>query len=281
MVFKRGFTLIEIVLAIGITGAVLALLTSAIEIYLLRVDTGRARVESTQLARTLLELIAEDIRASRYSSTSGSFDSSSASDDSSFGDPSFESSSGISGDELELFITRGSKWDWQRLTRSLDDSSITYAEEMPKQIRYFLGEGKELLSDQQAAIGMGTEISPQQYLGLYREETTASFSSSEANFSSLSQEPPKLELLAPEVVDISFGYFDGESLLEVWDSSVNEGLPVGIEIRLVLLTAEVEPSSQVARRDQRELRENEENLKEYRMFVALPNIEVPSKSGSL
>lgn len=277
MASNRGFTLIEIVLAIGITGAVLALLTSAIEIYLLRVDTGRAQAESAQLARTLLDLIAEDIRASRYAGSANSSSSANSSGSTGFSDSSIENTLGINGDELELTITRGSKWDWQRLTRDLQDPEMTYADELPKQIRYFLGEGKELLTNQQAALAIGTEISPQQYAGLFREQNITSFNTSLASFGSSSLEAPKLELLAPEVVDISFGYFDGETLLDVWDSSVNEGLPVGIEIRLTLLTVESDSATQEAKKDRTELRKNEDNLKEYRMFVALPQIEASSE----
>lgn len=277
MASNRGFTLIEIVLAIGITGAVLALLTSAIEIYLLRVDTGRAQAESAQLARTLLDLIAEDIRASRYAGSANSSSSANSSGSTGFSDSSIENTLGINGDELELTITRSSKWDWQRLTRDLQDPEMTYADELPKQIRYFLGEGKELLTNQQAALAIGTEISPQQYAGLFREQNITSFNTSLASFGSSSLEAPKLELLAPEVVDISFGYFDGETLLDVWDSSVNEGLPVGIEIRLTLLTVESDSATQEAKKDRTELRKNEDNLKEYRMFVALPQIEASSE----
>ena len=41
-----GFTLLEVVLAIGLAGVVLALLTTAIDLYLVRVDVNRTRVES-------------------------------------------------------------------------------------------------------------------------------------------------------------------------------------------------------------------------------------------
>jgi hypothetical protein len=55
----------EIVLAIGLTSVVMYLLMTAIELYMVRVDSSRSRVESAQLARTLLDQIAADLTATR------------------------------------------------------------------------------------------------------------------------------------------------------------------------------------------------------------------------
>ena len=60
-----GFTLMEIVLAIALTSVVMYLLMTAIELYMVRVDSSRSRVESAQLARTLLDQIAADLTATR------------------------------------------------------------------------------------------------------------------------------------------------------------------------------------------------------------------------
>jgi len=62
---RRAFTLMEIVLAIGLTSVVMYLLMTAVELYMLRVDSSRGRVESAQLARTLLDQMATDIAAMR------------------------------------------------------------------------------------------------------------------------------------------------------------------------------------------------------------------------
>jgi hypothetical protein len=60
-----GFTLIEVVLAIGLSAMVVYLLSTATELYLANVDASRGRVESAQLARTLLDQIAADLAATR------------------------------------------------------------------------------------------------------------------------------------------------------------------------------------------------------------------------
>ena len=42
------------------------------------------------------------------------------------------------------------------------------------------------------------------------------------------------DVIAPEVMEIEFQYWDGLQWLLEWDSEVNKGLPVAVEIRLYL-----------------------------------------------
>ena len=62
---RRAFTLMEIVLAIALTSVVMYLLMTAVELYMIRVDSSRGRVESAQLARTILDQMAADLAALR------------------------------------------------------------------------------------------------------------------------------------------------------------------------------------------------------------------------
>ena len=62
---RDGFTLMEIVLAIALTSVVMYLLMTAVELYMIRVDSSRGRVESAQLARAILDRMADDIAAMR------------------------------------------------------------------------------------------------------------------------------------------------------------------------------------------------------------------------
>lgn len=62
---EGGFTLMEIVLAIALTSVVMYLLMTAVELYMIRVDSSRGRVESAQLARTILDQMAADLAAMR------------------------------------------------------------------------------------------------------------------------------------------------------------------------------------------------------------------------
>lgn len=62
---SSAFTLIEVILAIALSAVLLFLLTTAIELYMVRVDTSRGRVESAQLARAILDQMAADLTATR------------------------------------------------------------------------------------------------------------------------------------------------------------------------------------------------------------------------
>jgi len=60
---RAGFTLFEVILAIALSAALLSVIGAAINMYLVRVDASRTRVEEAQLARSVLAMIADDIRA--------------------------------------------------------------------------------------------------------------------------------------------------------------------------------------------------------------------------
>ncbi len=295
---NRGFTLMEIVLAIGLSGAVLGLLTMSINLYLLRVDASRSQVETAQLARTLLNLLANDLQATRYFSASSS---SSSVSDFEGGTAGNYAPQGIVGTTTELRIDRSAVWQWEHVTRlveardaNIETDFVPDPMAMPQTVRYLLGEGDELLADKLAAAGVSERPLPSSYAGLYREQlSTAAWL--EQNFAGAiplaGEDTGDAELIAPEVVDITFEYFDGQVLRTEWDSSLEEGLPQGVEIRLTLLEHPLEQSSTRTTRDRDELRDSKKNLVEYRRFVKLPDVREPyeakfpgadgSSSGSL
>jgi prepilin-type N-terminal cleavage/methylation domain-containing protein len=60
---RQAFTLFELIVAIALSAVLLVLIGTAINLYLVRVDAGRQRVEEAQLARSVLAMIAADLRA--------------------------------------------------------------------------------------------------------------------------------------------------------------------------------------------------------------------------
>ena len=276
---NRGFTLLEVVLAIGLAGAVLGLLTTAIDLYLVRVDTSRTQVETAQLARSLLNNIASDLQAARY------FSSSASSTDS--GEES-GTVRGIFGTASELRIDRAAVWRWESLVQQIKATNTDAIEDptpvppaMPQTVRFLLGEGKELLATKLAATGVSQQPPASGYAGLYREQiSTAAWQ--ELNFAAAiplaSHDTENAELIAPEVVDIAFAYFDGQELRTEWDSNLEEGLPQAVEIRLTLLEEPFEQASRRTPNDRDELRQSQENLVEYRLFVKLPDVREPNEA---
>lgn len=60
---RAGFTLFELILAVALSAVLLSLIGMAINLYLMRVDADRGRVEEAQLARSVLNMITDDIRS--------------------------------------------------------------------------------------------------------------------------------------------------------------------------------------------------------------------------
>ena len=301
-----GFTLMEVVLAIGLAGVVLALLTTAIDLYLVRVDANRTRVESAQMARTLLTHMADDIRAARYwspktdsrpgnsssggsrSGDSGGSDSSNGSDSSDTGGATATDTEestqvlGIFGTATELRIDRGARWRWQRAAQPIDATTATAAEDMPQTVRYLYSSGDTLLASRLAAMGVVADPALTGHAGLYRQQAATAawvYQNSATGVSVSRTEQSTPELLAPEVLAVEFGYFDGRQMLAQWDSAQQEGLPRGVEIRLTVLEEPFELAMVQSPQERDAQLRSEENAVEYRLYVRLPDVRPRRAAG--
>jgi len=290
---EAGFTLLEVILALSLTGVVLMLLMTAIELFLTRVDSSRTKVESSQLARALLAQIADDVRAARYyAPESEELAESEATDDateteSEEGDeqaPVKQSFTvlGIYGNKSELRIDRAAAWRWERLSREVDASYSTTADEMPQTVRYFLNEGDPLDADELAAEGLSEENALEGYSGLscQRMATAVWTTQPESVTRSADKEAPVgAELIAPEVVDIEFAYYDAkeEELVDEWNSAEKGGLPRAVEVTVKLAaharSLEKEDNSLID--DKADF--DEEASYEYKLFIRLPNVQPREK----
>jgi len=71
---RKGFTLLELILSLALCAVIAGLIGTLVQIYLINQETGRDSVQQSQMARAILNMIAEDVRTSvRYQSfdTSG------------------------------------------------------------------------------------------------------------------------------------------------------------------------------------------------------------------
>ncbi len=59
----KGTTLLELLLALALTGVVMVVISMAIDLHLRTLDAGRQEIEQTQVARAVLQYIASDIRS--------------------------------------------------------------------------------------------------------------------------------------------------------------------------------------------------------------------------
>jgi hypothetical protein len=274
---RRAFTLFELILAISLSATLLALIGTAVNLYLVRMDAGRTRVEEAQLARSILATIAADIRATTVYQTqdissveqlaqsttpfdlddldqAGPFeqsglvgDGNSAPETSSEGGLSSEGTSatglapGLNGlpNELMLDVARLPRLDEMYPTVQQQASSIAtaaVAANLPKpsdlkSVRYFIRQGATADASDPAA----TLLSPAEQLkvgGLVRHTVDrAARQMAEQTANSQVLDAGQV-LLAPEVTQIQFLYFDGTTAVDQWDMSQIGAMPTAVDVRI-------------------------------------------------
>jgi prepilin-type N-terminal cleavage/methylation domain-containing protein len=276
----RGFTLLEVVLALAIAVIVLGLVGMAISLQSRAVDARRGEIEQAQLARAVLERIATDVRGMvRY-------DPQDVSDIESLAALESLSSGGEGGrakaaealkaigeedaPEQEIATSIAPPTEpglyGDQLAMQVDVSRL------PRMDQYAFADTEttattDHLSDVKTVayyIAPTTADSPG---GLVRREldrATARWASENNNLDSLNQNE---KVLAEEVRYIEFRYHDGNQWLSEWDSEELAGLPLAVEIA-IRVAPPYETSEQL---DEDAQLEALERIKTYRLLVHLPD----------
>lgn len=258
---RNGFSLLELVLAIGLSIALSALLGMAINLHVVRLDMSRTTVERAQVARAILDRVADDLRRVTTAPTqdvselleaaeaaaqfnvdevdqSQSIDGG-GSDDSDSGQSSQEeplSPPGLYGAANELTV------DLRRVRQTLTTPEpgaqpAARIDTAWSRVRYGLSD---------------SAASP----GLVRQETQRDESLwlvSQGQASEVVVTP-----IASEVRSVSFRYFDGQEFLEAWDQAERSALPVAVEVTIELLQEEGDAE------------EGAPTVRTYRRLVAIP-----------
>lgn len=252
---RRGFTLIEVMLALGLSAMVLGLLSMAIHVQLRATELGRKGVEEAQLARTILHRIAQDLRgmiryepvdmtklvntASSSSTTTtggvggagGAGTAGSTSSTNSSSESESDSSSTLipilvgtlTRLEVDVSLVPGTE-QFQQLSASVDGSGTTDRPSDARTVAYFMANESTGIVDLNAG---GRN-------GLVRRDLDRSVTRWASEQGQLDQFEQDLEPLAPEVTAIEFRYYDGSEWQESWDSQEQESLPLAVEITLLV-----------------------------------------------
>lgn len=308
---RAAFTLFELILAVALFAVLLTLIGMAVNLYLMRVDADRSRVEEAQLARSVLTMIADDIHAasiykpqntkdlaalmlaskpfdvdaidasatalkaggttatatalagaasaSSQSATGSSGTTSAATSTSSTGSSTGQADNimplGLNGSDSDIYV------DVTRIPRQEElFSTVTGYTNAPspvssgsggttsstsstdgnvnppadlKTVHYYVRPGNSVEPGSTAA----TSLAPGAQAGaggLVREETPRQlvlFSEQNGGSDTIGTGGT---LIAPEVVQIQFRYFDGSQLADTWDMTQTPQLPVAIEVSVWL-----------------------------------------------
>lgn len=344
---RSAFTLFELILAVALSAALLSLIGMAINLYLKRVDMSRTRVEEAQLARSILSMIADDLRATAIyqpqdvSSVASIMASSAAFDVDSIdeardaassggglggpggtGGPSTVGTSGgvggaasagassgnaatagtsaaesdmplgLSGSIGELYVDAvrlprgdelfGTLTGYTNAPMAAPADNIVAATGSSwgstpspsdlKTIRYYVRDGERFGANGLPATALEPEMQSSGG-GLVRQEIPrAARLFAEQTGGSAVIESGQV-LIAPEVLQIQFRYFDGEQIVDTWDMAEEQALPLAVEVTVWLA-----PANKVGDRtyDPQALLSM---AREYRQTVFLPMAEL-SQSGA-
>ncbi|QGJ71091.1 Hypothetical protein PBC10988_27940 [Planctomycetales bacterium 10988] len=245
---RAGLTLIETLLALLLSTFVLAGLWLAMDIQLRLVEAGRQEVEEAQLARAIMQKITNDLKhAILYDPIPVTLAEisagSSSTDPDQGGNPDDTSSEEVLVEDEATTQTEpglyGTQYDLQidvsRLPR-IDEyegflsnsGSMTYPTDT-KTVTYYVMNSE--LGGTLFATGAN------QAEGLYRREQGRAFEIYALEQALDTVSDSESLPLAEEVMRIEFQYFDGTEWLLEWDSSERGGLPIAIQILLVLRSA--------------------------------------------
>lgn len=225
-----GFTLLEVVLALGLTVVLMAAIYGALNIYWRFSSAGREQMERAQLARTLLAKIAADIRSVVYTEPPPAVDTppddptnaNSTTEENTqvqqMSDNALRTSTGIVGtaNSLSIDLTRASKELMIQLVPSATDQ---------RAVTWFVGTPTGTLGGPALTSAVA---------GLARQDGERLIISSAAATGSQNLLAAQTAVLAPEVKYLQFRYFDGLIWQIAWDSTVTGSLPQAIEITIGL-----------------------------------------------
>ncbi len=251
---RGGFTLLELLIAIGLTSILMVALFSAMDIYFkLQLDSFE-EITRGQVSRTLLRQMTRDIQSVVFVKKQTVGDTTAA---------MLTYTSGVVGSatDLLLYVSRP-----DRTLSYVDAQSLTSTSERTGDlmiVRYLVADtGSGGLSATIAKRFAGTKNGP---IGLVRITgdlygmSTAVQAGEEPDFTSVER------IDAEEVSQVAFSYYDGANWQEEWDSTIQNGLPVAIEIILTLRNAESSDGFSSGEPDPYALGETK-----HRMVVALP-----------
>ena len=267
---RGGFTLVEVMLALGLASLVLMAVGAAIDIHLRVLDQGRAEVEEAQLARTLLGRIADDLRgavlhdeellkkfqpddlpqAGALGSLSGGDESefdmgdfiAPETDDSDSAASSATSESGDSDDTESLFATPSVPTLYgDRYQLQVDTSRLPRADEYDG---ILTADGNYSMTDRVSDVRTVSYYvtsdlqanstlatgTSTDELGLFRREQDRATAFHAAEQGISYDLDEETDAVAPEVGALEFMYFDGSELVDEWDSLERGGLPVAVQI---------------------------------------------------
>lgn len=292
---RPAITLLETILAIALSGIILYYVSMGIHLNLRVLEQQRQEVEQAQLARVLLDQMAQDLRNLAYfrkpAGASGTL-AAGGSDATSSGSPRDENGEAAGQgnrspedppggppaepppeNQTEPWLTAGTTLGLVGTSDSLQIDVLR----SPRPDQYL----PSLLDSQAAAVELPSGVRTVNYFvwgaepsadgsrdegsGLFRREVDSQLMRWAVDRADWAQLETRSRNLAPEVVQLRFRYFDGQRWWQSWDSQWYERPPVLVEITLVMEDPQAEVRNTSTARDDTDTAD-----RTYRAVIALP-----------
>jgi prepilin-type N-terminal cleavage/methylation domain-containing protein len=244
---RRGYTLVEMLLATALSAALLVALWTLMSTYGELFDKGQQQVERAQLSRAILEQMADDLRSAIQDPLPGQVnETAGVAQRRRFG--LFGSARELRFDVLQLTSQQGNPIPVGRAAgRSVEDQAARVPELRTVHYTFFEPNVGDELSepgrqglvrselDFETPLDSAATLDPTAELPQSDELADRAAGSSGAEFDG---EPESAaddtRLSVPEVVSLQFRYFDGRGWTDAWNSLDRKSLPAAVEIELQL-----------------------------------------------
>lgn len=267
-VARWAMTLVEIVLALGLSILIFAALATGIYVYLFTLTRQQGELEQQQVVRSVVQMISNDLRAAMQykpadvsglanlsltdalmngTGLSGLLGGGSGAggelneDGENQSPPGSSAAGGSSGSSSDTATYRPMLMgnsalisvDISRLPRVDQYHSIMVGADLGNQtpsdlksVAYVLGQGQGRALAQEfdpeiAALG-----------GLYRRQIDRAVAAFRGEWGPPTALDEYCQLIAPEIVQIEFRYFDGSNWQAEWNSELRGGFPLAVEVTL-------------------------------------------------
>lgn len=301
---RSGFTLLELILALGISIVVMGAIASSMYICVSTLTTHQREIEQKQVARNVISMVSNDLRAAlqykpadvtgldslavSQAMAAGIVPAAPDEDADAAADPRDEESANTTSggteeamDPEECVSCRPTMIgteevlmvDISRLPRIDEYNPLVARNSEPqlpsdvKGVTYFLGEpnsrtgsqGRDnVFSDELAELG-----------GLYRRQIDRAVASFSGEEGAVSDVDDFTELIAPEIAELRFRYFDGSDWQSSWNSVESDGFPPAIEV-IVIIDPE-RATTTAAEYNYGGF--NEDTMLQYRQVIHLPIVD--------
>lgn len=302
---RNGLSLIEVLLAMSLVAVIMGMLGIVMRSQMRMMDTRRTGIQEAQLARTVLRMISNDLKAAvntvnesaggetgvvsdEEAGLTGTDDTATGttstatdttSDDTSEAiDPLLQTSPGLYGNASEV------RFDIVRSPRAQSFNELVEfatADELARpfsgfqSVAYLVGPSPDNAGGIDAIVkqlGLSPASSSNQPAtsGLIRQVMDQATRSYVLEFGDLTTLDAYSQMIAPEVSALQFQYFDGTQWLPDWDSEQQGGLPVAVQIAVSISTIGVDDDGESAVRGITAIADGSSSDNVFRTTVFLP-----------